>query len=81
MREWWDGWKALGKNGCAAVGSLLQNTIDYNTPPTIQPIPDIILDEDETAILDQTTFPSPMILNRAPRIPDAGLPLIPSIWS
>lgn len=56
MKEWWDGWRALKKNGCAAVGSLFQNTINYNTPPTIQPIPDVVLDEDETAILDLTNY-------------------------
>ena len=56
MKEWWDGWRALKKNGCAAVGSLFQNTINYNTPPTIQPIPDVILNEDETAILDLTNY-------------------------
>ncbi len=56
MAEWWEGWKALGKNGCTAVGSLFQNTIDYNTPPTIQPIPDIVLDEDDTAILDLKNY-------------------------
>lgn len=56
FREWWDGWRALKKNGCAAVGSLFQNTIDYNTPPSIQPIPDVVLDEDETAILDLKNY-------------------------
>jgi hypothetical protein len=56
MAEWWTGWKALGKNGCTAVGSLFQNTINYNTPPTIQPIPDIVLNEDETAFLDLKNY-------------------------
>lgn len=58
MAEWWTGWKALGKNGCTAVGSLFQNTIDYNTPPSVQPIPDIVLDEDDTAILDLKNYVS-----------------------
>lgn len=52
MTEWWEGWKDLGKNGCTAVGSLYQNTIDYNTGPRITPIPDVIIDEDDTAVLD-----------------------------
>jgi hypothetical protein len=56
LRAWWDGWRALGKNGCAAVGSLYQNTIDYNTPPVIQPIPDVVIDEGETAIVDLKNY-------------------------
>lgn len=58
MEEWWAGWKDLGKNGCTAVGSLYQNTIDYNTGPRITPIPDVILDEDETAVIDLTGYVS-----------------------
>lgn len=56
MAEWWAGWKALGKNGCTAVGSLFQNTINYNTPPEIRQIPDIVLNEDETAFLDLKNY-------------------------
>jgi hypothetical protein len=56
MAEWWDGWKDLGKDGCGAVGSLFQNTIDYNTPPVVQPIPDVVIDEDDSAIVDLKNY-------------------------
>jgi hypothetical protein len=86
MAEWWAGWKALGKNGCGAAGSLFQNTIDYNTAPQITPIPDVILDEDETAILDlknyvhdvdcaDDTLTFTMI---DPGAPEAGVTLLPT---
>ena len=58
MAEWWEGWKDLGKNGCTAIGSLFQNTIDYNTGPRITPIPDVIIDEDDSAIVDLTGYVS-----------------------
>lgn len=86
MAEWWTGWKALGKNGCTAVGSLFQNTIDYNTPPTIQPIPDIILDEDDTAVLDLTNYVDDADCDRDDIVftmidagtPEAGVLLMPT---
>jgi hypothetical protein len=56
MAEWWEGWKALGKDGCGAVGSLFQNTIDYNTPPVVQQIPDVVIDEDDSAIVDLKNY-------------------------
>jgi hypothetical protein len=56
MREWWTAWRAGGGDACAAVGSLYQNTIDYNTPPTIGPIPDIQLDEDTTTTVDLKAY-------------------------
>ena len=56
LSEWWDGWKALGKDGCPAVSALAQNTIDYNLPPTVQPIPDVEIQEDETAIVDLNNY-------------------------
>jgi hypothetical protein len=56
LSEWWDGWKALGKDGCPAVSALAQNTIDYNLPPTVQPIPDVVIQEDETAIVDLNNY-------------------------
>ena len=56
MAEWWAGWKALGKDGCAAVGSLYQNTIDYNTAPQITQIPDVELNEDESVSLNLANY-------------------------
>ena len=56
MAEWWAGWKALGKPTCGPIGSLYQNTIDYNTGPQIQPIPDVIINEDETAELNLANY-------------------------
>ncbi len=48
MEEWWAGWKSLGKDSCGASGSLFQNSINYNMGPQVAPIPDVIIDEDET---------------------------------
>jgi hypothetical protein len=56
MAEWWAGWKAAGKDSCSALGSLFQNTIDYNTKPQITPIPDVVLNEDETRSFDLNTY-------------------------
>ncbi len=86
MAEWWAGWKALGKNGCTAVGSLFQNTINYNTPPTIQQIPDIVLNEDETAFLDLKNYvhdadcgDENMVFKMIdPGAPEAGVKLLPT---
>jgi hypothetical protein len=57
MREWWAGWKDLGKETCGASGSLYQNSIDYNNGPVVSPpIPDIAIDEDETFNMDVLDF-------------------------
>jgi hypothetical protein len=52
MRAWWQGWIALGKDACGALGSLFQNTIDYNTAPRVSAVPDIVLDEDTSVAVD-----------------------------
>lgn len=52
MAEWWAGWKALGKDACGASASLFQNSIDYGSAPTIQTIPDVVIDEDTTYSFD-----------------------------
>jgi hypothetical protein len=52
MREWWQGWVAMGLDACGAAGSLFQNSIDYNTAPTVASMPDLVLDEDTSARLD-----------------------------
>jgi len=56
MAEWWAGWKAAGNNTCDAVGSLFQNTIDYNTKPQVAAIPDVVLDEDQTKAFNLHTY-------------------------
>ena len=56
MAAWWAGWKAAGKDTCSALGSLFQNTIDYNTKPQITPIPDVVLNEDETTSFSLHTY-------------------------
>ena len=53
MPQWWAGWLADGKDGCAPLGSLKQNTINYNTDPVIdRSQTTIILDEDEMVEID-----------------------------
>lgn len=52
MAEWWSAWIAAGNDSCGALGSLFQNTIDYNTPPQLQTIGDVVLDEDTTRVFD-----------------------------
>ncbi|MCE7938655.1 hypothetical protein DCC79_04935 [bacterium] len=52
MADWWAGWKAMGKDGCRALGSLAQNTIDYNSRPQVGTIPEVVLNEDETATVN-----------------------------
>ena len=52
FHQWWDGWRAMGKNTCDAIGSLFQNTIDYNSAPQVSPIPDVMLDEDTSRMVD-----------------------------
>ena len=56
MDEWWTGWKAIGKDGCGASGSLFQNSIDYNAAPNVAPIPDVIIDEDTEFFIDLFTY-------------------------
>jgi len=56
MREWWQGWLVTGKDGCSALGSLYQNTIDYNTPPTVRPVPDVVMDEDTVVVFDLADY-------------------------
>ncbi len=56
MAEWWAAWRDQGGDGCAALGSLFQNTIDYNTPPQVAPIGDVALDEDTTKTFDLATY-------------------------
>ncbi|MCC7018628.1 MAG: hypothetical protein IT332_02655 [Ardenticatenales bacterium] len=58
LKDWWEGWKEMGGDGCLAIGALYQNTINYNTPPVIQPIPDVVLEEDQTAIVDLKNYVS-----------------------
>lgn len=85
-REWFDGWQALGKDGCVAIGALYQNTIDYNTAPVIQPIPDVVIDEDETAIVDLNNYVTDVeCADTALRFemvdagaPEAGVKLLPT---
>ncbi|HDD24724.1 MAG TPA: hypothetical protein ENF52_04745 [Chloroflexi bacterium] len=38
--EFWDSWKAEGYNQHRAVQAIYQNTIDYDTPPSIANLPD-----------------------------------------
>jgi len=86
MRAWFDGWTELGKDGCVAIGALYQNTIDYNTAPVIQPIPDVIIDEDETAIVDLRNYVSDVECADAALqfemvdagAPEAGVKLLPT---
>jgi hypothetical protein len=86
MAAWWAGWRALGKNGCGAVGSLYQNTIDYNTPPRIQQVPDVEIAEDETAIVDLKNYVDDAECDRNMMafslidagVPEAGVKLLPT---
>ena len=86
MRDWWEGWLDLGKDGCGAVGSLFQNTIDYNTGPQISPIPDVVIDEDESAIVDLNNYvhdaecgPDGMAFTMIDAgAPEAGVVLLPT---
>ncbi len=38
--EFWSGWRTQGYNQHRAVQAIYQNTIDYDTPPTIANLPD-----------------------------------------
>ncbi|MBK7779371.1 MAG: hypothetical protein IPJ58_01020 [Ardenticatenia bacterium] len=56
MAAWWAGWKASGKDACSAIGSLAQNTINYNTDPMVVPGNlRVELDEDTTRSVDLRT--------------------------
>lgn len=56
MAQWWAGWKALGKDACSAVGTLAQNTINYNSDPMVVPGNlRIEMDEDTTRSVDLRT--------------------------
>lgn len=46
LAAWWAGWRDLGNETCPALGSLFQNTIDYNTPPEVDTIGEIRVAED-----------------------------------
>jgi hypothetical protein len=53
MAAWWQGWLAMGKDGCLPLGSLKQNTINYNTDPSIDRTKTtIIMNEDEIRVID-----------------------------
>jgi len=86
LADWWSGWLALGKNGCTAVASLFQNTIAYNTPPRITPVPDIVLDEDTSVSLDLRGYVSDdecgddtLVFELADAgAPEAGVVLLPT---
>lgn len=54
--EWWTGWKALGKDACGAVGSLYQNSIDYSRGLQVAAIPDVVLDEDLSTVVNLQAF-------------------------
>lgn len=58
MAEWWSAWTASGGDGCSALGSLFQNTIDYNTAPQISPLGELTLDEDTELAVDLAQFVS-----------------------
>lgn len=50
FREFWDTWVDMAEEGearaCEALPSLYQNTINYNTVPTFNPLDTITMDED-----------------------------------
>lgn len=50
LAEWWASWRTT-HDACGALGSLFQNTIDYNTPPQVDSIGPIVMDEDETYLV------------------------------
>lgn len=41
--DFWNSWKANGNNQHLAVQAIYQNTIDYDTAPTIANVPDIVV--------------------------------------
>ena len=44
----WQAWKDAGLPQCEPVAAIYQNSINYNTPPTLSPLADIVLDEDQS---------------------------------
>ncbi len=58
MSEWWSAWQKGSGDACAAMGSLYQNTIDYNDPPRLTAVPDLVLEEDTVGTLDLKAFAS-----------------------
>jgi hypothetical protein len=52
MRAWWDAWRTAGNDACGALGSLFQNTIDYNTPPQVSAIGPVVMDEDTVKVIN-----------------------------
>jgi hypothetical protein len=77
MAEWWTAWKALGKNSCESLGSLYQNTIDYNTAPTLAGLTEIRLNEDETLTVALADYASDAECDDASLtfgVSDAGAP-------
>lgn len=47
FRDFWDAWVDSGLPQCDPLTSLFQNTINYNTPPELDPFPDpVTMDED-----------------------------------
>lgn len=44
----WQAWKDAGLPQCQPVAAIFQNSINYNTPPTLAPLSDIELDEDQS---------------------------------
>lgn len=57
MQAWWDAWRAIaGNDSCGALGSLYQNSIDYNTPPQVLPLGPITMDEDTVKVIPLDNF-------------------------
>lgn len=56
MSSWWQGWLDAGLDGCSALGTLFQNTIDYNTPPVVSHLADVEMDEDTTLAIDLADY-------------------------
>ena len=44
--EFWTAWRSRGHDSCQGVLSLYQSTVDYDDPPVITGLPDVVLDED-----------------------------------
>lgn len=45
MQQFWNAWKSKGYDKHGAVRCLYQNTIDYNTAPVINPLPNCTIQE------------------------------------
>ncbi len=84
--QWWAGWLALGKDGCRALGSLFQNTIDYNTAPNLAAINPIRMGEDTVVTIDLASLATDaecpdeelFYLLPEPGDPNAGVTLTPA---